>query len=117
MNPRTFGSLLRKVKKPKKYDALSIEYGDKYNTIGIHIADVSHFIYSDSYMDREAMVRGNSYYFTEKSFPMLPKNIANNICSLKPDTPRLTLSLFLKLDNKFNIIRRGRKTKKRIIRG
>jgi len=85
-------------------DALSIEYGDKYNTIGIHIADVSHFIYSDSYMDREAMVRGNSYYFTEKSFPMLPKNIANNICSLKPDTPRLTLSLFLKLDSKFNII-------------
>ena len=55
-------------------------------------------------MDREAMVRGNSYYFTEKSFPMLPKNIANNICSLKPDTPRLTLSLFLKLDSKFNII-------------
>ena len=85
-------------------DALSIEYGDKYNTLGIHIADVSHFIYSDSYMDREAMVRGNSYYFTEKSFPMLPKNIANNICSLKPDTPRLTLSLFLKLDSKFNII-------------
>ena len=85
-------------------DALSIEYGDKYNTLGIHIADVSHFIYSDSYMDREAMVRGNSYYFTEKSFPMLPENIANNICSLKPDTPRLTLSLFLKLDSKFNII-------------
>ena len=85
-------------------DALSIENGDKYNTLGIHIADVSHFIYSDSYMDREAMVRGNSYYFTEKSFPMLPKNIANNICSLKPDTPRLTLSLFLKLDSKFNII-------------
>ena len=85
-------------------DALSIEYGDKYNTLGIHIADVSHFIYSDSDMDREAMGRGNSYYFPEKSFPMLPNNIANNICSLKPDIPRLTLSVFLKLDNKFNII-------------
>ena len=85
-------------------DALSIEYGDKYNILGIHIADVSHFIDSNSQMDREAIKRGNSYYFPEKSFPMLPKNIANNICSLKPDIPRLTLSVFLKLDDNFNVI-------------
>lgn len=85
-------------------DALSIEYGDKYNMLGIHIADVSHFIDSNSQMDREAIKRGNSYYFPEKSFPMLPKNIANNICSLKPDIPRLTLSVFLKLDDNFNVI-------------
>ena len=85
-------------------DALSIEFSEKTYKLGVHIADVSQFISFDSKMDKEAMERGNSYYFPEKSFPMLPENIANNICSLKPNVARLTLSLFLKLDNKFDLI-------------
>ncbi len=85
-------------------DALSIESHDKYYKLGVHIADVSQFISPESKMDKEAIKRGNSYYFSEKSFPMFPENIANNICSLKPKVARLTLSIFLKLDKKFNLI-------------
>jgi ribonuclease R len=65
--------------------------------LGIHIADVSYFVPSGSAMDAEALSRGNSVYFTEGTVPMLPHILSSDICSLKPDTDRLTISALITL--------------------
>ncbi len=75
-------------------DAVSIEKLDNGNfNIGIHIADVSHYISNDSALYREALLRGNSVYFVGKVIPMLPERLSNNICSLVPNEDRLTFSV------------------------
>ena len=61
--------------------------------VGIHIADVSHFVAEGSALDREALQRGNSVYLPHKAIPMLPTILSNQWCSLKPDELRYTLSL------------------------
>lgn len=84
-------------------DALSVEKLENGNlSIGVHIADVSHYVKKGSYIDKEASTRGNSVYFVGKAIPMLPEKLSTNICSLVPDEDRLTFSVL------FEITPRGR---------
>lgn len=79
-------------------DALSIEKLENGNyLIGIHIADVSHYIQKDSHLDHQALIRGNSVYFVGKVIPMLPERLSNQICSLVPDEDRLAYSVIVEI--------------------
>ena len=71
--------------------------------LGVHIADVSHFVRRDSALDKEALRRGNSVYLPDKVIPMLPEQLSNGICSLSPGVDRLTFSVFITVDAGGNI--------------
>ena len=82
-------------------DALSIEkISNNLWEIGVHIADVSHYVKENSLLDYEAQDRGTSVYLVDRVIPMLPENISNDICSLNPNVDRLSFSLFFKIDKK-----------------
>ena len=66
-------------------------------TLGIHIADVSHYVLEGSALDREAYTRGTSVYLVTGVIPMLPERLSNNLCSLRPDEDRLAYSVFVRL--------------------
>lgn len=86
-------------------DALSIEKLENGNfSVGIHIADVSHYVRKDSALDEEALMRGNSVYFVGKVIPMLPENLSNNICSLVPFEDRLTYSVIVEISARGRIV-------------
>lgn len=81
-------------------DALSLEKitlqnGQRGYRLGVHIADVSHFIPEDSALDEEAMLRGNSVYLPRKVIPMLPELLSNGVCSLREREPRYAKSAFI----------------------
>jgi len=79
-------------------DALSIEILENENySIGIHIADVSHYVSIGSALDREALERGNSVYLVGGVIPMLPEKLSNNICSLVPNKDRMTYSVIVEM--------------------
>jgi len=88
-------------------DAISLETDAKGNwVLGVHIADVSHFIPQDSPLDAEARLRGNSVYLPGKTIPMLPEVLSNGICSLQPEQRRFTKSAYLTYDEKANVVSR-----------
>jgi ribonuclease R len=86
-------------------DALSIQQLENGNwEIGVHIADVSHFVVSGTILDDEAYKRATSVYLVDRVVPMLPEVLSNDVCSLRPDEDKYTFSAVFELDNQSNLI-------------
>jgi ribonuclease R len=80
-------------------DAINVERIDNHTwQLGVHIADVSAYVTPGSALDREARTRGNSVYLPDRVLPMLPEQLSNGVCSLKPGVDRLTQSVFIQFD-------------------
>ncbi len=82
-------------------DAVSLERvaGGLFR-LGVHIADVAHYVGEGSVLDLEAYRRGTSVYYPDRAVPMLPERLSNGLCSLRPEVPRLTMSAFLDIDSR-----------------
>lgn len=88
-------------------DALSVkQLSNGAVEIGIHIADVSHFVTPGTELDEEARERGFSVYLVDRTIPMLPPELSTDICSLNPKTDRMTFSALLTLDSNYAVIDR-----------
>tara|TARA_B100000767_G_scaffold208513_1_gene195472 strand:+ start:3323 stop:5455 length:2133 start_codon:yes stop_codon:yes gene_type:complete len=86
-------------------DALSVKKMENGNwEIGVHIADVSHYVKKGDIIDKEAVERATSVYLVDRVIPMLPEVLSNNICSLKPDVDRLAYSIIFEMDESANLI-------------
>lgn len=85
-------------------DALSVEMKGNKIEVGVHIADVGHYVKPDSELDKEAFRRATSVYLVDRCVPMLPERLSNGICSLKPHEDRLSFSVIFTLDIDGNIL-------------
>ena len=85
-------------------DALSIQYlpNNEYE-VGVHIADVSHYVHQNSIIDNEAFDRATSVYLVDRTIPMLPESLSNELCSLQPNKDRLCYSAVFVLDDEAKI--------------
>ncbi len=86
-------------------DALSfkvLKEGALYE-IGVHIADVSHYVTEGSVIDKEAVKRGTSVYLVDRTIPMLPERLCNEICSLRPDEDKLTYSVIFEINERAEV--------------
>ena len=84
-------------------DALSIQKKGKLWEVGVHIADVSHYVKEGSVIDKEATKRATSVYLVDRTIPMLPERLCNFICSLRPDEEKLCYSVIFTLDEEANV--------------
>jgi ribonuclease R len=86
-------------------DAISFkELGDETFEIGVHIADVSYFVTPGTSLDREAQKRGLSVYLVDRTIPMLPEVLSNDLCSLNPNEDKFTFSAVFKIDKNAQIL-------------
>ncbi|NCD70188.1 ribonuclease R [Mucilaginibacter agri] len=86
-------------------DAISFKILENGNyEVGVHIADVAHYIIPDSALDREAFDRGTSVYLVDRVIPMLPERLSNGLCSLRPNEDKLCFAAVFELDEKANIV-------------
>ena len=84
-------------------DALSIRKQGKLWEVGVHIADVSHYVKEGSIIDKEAVKRATSVYLVDRTIPMLPERLCNFICSLRPDEEKLCFSVVFVMDDEANV--------------
>ena len=86
-------------------DAISFRSLENGNyEIGVHIADVSHYVKPDSALDKEAFERGTSVYLVDRVIPMLPEHLSNGLCSLRPNEDKLCFAAVFELDSKANVL-------------
>lgn len=85
-------------------DAISLQkLPNGHWELGVHIADVSHYVHIGSAIDQEALERGTSVYLVDRTIPMLPEKLCNNVCSLRPDEEKLTFSVVFEMDDEAKI--------------
>lgn len=91
-------------------DAIEVQPTDYGWDVAVHIADVSHYVKPGTDLDKEARKRGNSVYLADRVIPMLPENLSNGLCSLRPDEDRLAFSVFAEInrDGSVRKVRFGR---------
>lgn len=85
-------------------DALSVEWVDGKMVVGVHIADVSHYVRPDTSLDSEAYNRGTSIYLVDRVVPMLPERLSNGVCSLRPNEDKLCFSAIFTLDSNGHVL-------------
>ncbi len=86
-------------------DAVSIKFTPEgHYLLGVHIADVSHYVLPGTALDREAYRRGTSVYFPDWTLPMLPEKLSNFVCSLRPREEKATISVVMEINNKGEVL-------------
>ena len=86
-------------------DALSVRrLGEGRYEVGVHIADVTHYVQPDTIIDREARERATSVYLVDRVVPMLPEHLCNGICSLRPDEDKLAFSVMFEMDDNARVL-------------
>ena len=87
-------------------DALSFQVLENGNyQIGIHIADVTHYVVEGSAVDEEAYQRGTSIYLVDRVIPMLPERLCNELCSLRPNEDKLCMAVVVEMDQQAKVLR------------
>ena len=86
-------------------DAISLQrLPNGHWEVGVHIADVSYYVRPGSAIDKEAYSRGTSVYLVDRTIPMLPEKLCNNVCSLRPEEEKLTFSAVFEMDDEANVM-------------